>query len=127
MVWGPICVFFCSSSRPESPLLCHLLKYMGGSSRAKKSLVAKKIRVSTIPISVWDGLARKYNFYRPSSLTQILPGAKSVKKMYIVTPIMGHFWLQIVWVDEMSFFYGGVYKSEFLFIAHGLRGNQLFC
>ena len=39
---------------------------------------------------------------------------------------MGHFWLQIVLVNEMSFFYEERYRSQFLFIAHGLRGNIFF-
>ena len=57
---------------------------------------------------------------------KFLPGAKSVKKMYIVTPIMGNFWLQIALVNELSFLYEERYRSEFLFIAHGLRENHLF-
>ena len=33
-----------------------------------------------------------------------LPGAKSVKKTYVVTPIIRHFGVSSLWADEMSFF-----------------------
>ena len=77
MVWGLICVFYGSSSRPKSPLLCHPIKYMGGSSRAKKLCFAEKFCVLLIHLDICDGRARKYNFCRPSSLTQTSPGRKS--------------------------------------------------
>ena len=56
-----------------------------------------------------------------------LPGAKSVKETYVVTPIIRHFWLPSLWADEMSFFYRGFHKSAFLFITHGFCEKPFFC
>ena len=80
MVWGRICVFFCSSSRPKSPLLCHLLKYMGGSPRATKSFVAKEMCVFTNHLGILMVSPDNAIFFRPSSLTQISSRRKICEK-----------------------------------------------
>ena len=80
MVWGLICVLFCSSARPKSPLLRHPIKYMGESSRAKNLCFAEKFGALLIHMISWDGRARKCNFCRPSSLTQISSRRKICEK-----------------------------------------------
>ena len=147
MLLGLICVFSGSSSRPESPLLCHPYKYMGGSPRAKKLCFAEKFSVLLIHIVSCDGRARKCNFYRPSPLTQIASRRKIREKDVRTTANYGPFlapmivgrWdvvflarmriirisLRRVWVSRKSVFFAksGRFVDSILSICDGFGAH----